>query len=147
MFKLVKVLGSNTTAEPLRVGFKGDFPAFAGSIYYLNNGVLSQYTETENDDRLIALQNLPEGSNEKTVHCILLAPDMVFEVTVDNHPENVVAGEHFLLSVGGQNKILGINTNIEDNYGGMDGTVIDASTYKTTGKVLVKFFCPGKKGE
>lgn len=140
MFKLVKVLGSSTAPEPIRVGFDGAVPCVAGCIYYLTEGTLACSPQTDYDPLIFAIQSLPKNSEQKSVLCILLTPDMVFEANVDNVTDDVITGEHFLPSFTGNGEMRGINTNMEDDEESTIGTVIDASTYKSTGKVLVRFF-------
>ncbi len=146
MFKLVKIMGANSNVpEPIRLYVDQSNNLMAGCIYYIdNNGIIA---EPENwfAPMVCAIEDVYHSeAGLASGLCYFVTPQMIFETKVANSPANIVEGTPFKIVTGNEYEGIAISTDVGDGSE-VAGNVINARSYKSTGKVLVRFLCT--KGE
>lgn len=145
MFKLVKILGSNSNVpEPIKIDVDVSNNLEAGCIYYIDNCSIIAEPGNWYAPMVCALQDVIISDCTVTGLCFFITPDMIFETTVANAGDIVYSGAPFKLVFGSQHHGVSISTSVGEGQN-VVGIIVNADSYKSTGKVLVKFHCT--KGE
>ncbi len=93
MIKLIKILGSSTNVpEPVKFPINRYTPYHRGSLFYADNGQLTNYPTAGDQRKFIVLENLPEDNEKSYVYGFFVTDNMVFEIDYRNPKNHVNPG-------------------------------------------------------
>ena len=130
----------STQPEPIKLTVNKENNLHAGCLYYIDEQSIITCYNNWYAPLVCAMQDANVGDEEVEALCFLVTPEMVFEVKVADHLTNVATGAPFGVMSGDDDEINTISTNIGSGDDTM-GIIVNADSYQSTGKVLVRFHC------
>ena len=143
MFKLKKIINKHNNAPEIEVQtLTTDITGNWENVYLLRDGELSAYYDKSETRRAyyVVYGNLGEFDSERSLPCVRITPDMLFEAECASDIANPRDGMRFSLNESyersGFDSIKSAYSDAES-----DGCIVDASNWSKKRTVLVRFHC------
>ena len=133
MFKLLKITDSGASApEIITINATNSMECRANHVYTVKGGTL--HAPLHNDGFLfVPIEDLPMESEIEKIRGYLVSPNMLFETSFVGPATNTYAGDNVSASVDDSGIATGIT-----NEPGTFATIIDMSTQKQNGRVIIR---------
>ena len=133
MFKLIKIInGRGNVPEPQYLKCDGKVPYYKGCLYFVSAGEAGSTAISETDMKFISLETIPENSGKTEVCGFIVNENMVFETDCYNDSDEIAEGDIVMIYQDDKGENVGVEA-----VSGVDARIIDKSTSKINGKVLV----------